>query len=319
MLKKIILGLLVFILLALFVGPFLIPVPPLENTVSAHELADPDSKFSEVLGLEIHYKEFGTGEPALILLHGFGSSEYSWREVTAPMAEYGRVIAFDRPAFGLTERPLEWETLNPYSAEFQPQVVVGLMDVLGIQEAILVGNSAGGTVAMNTYLAYPKRISGLVLVDAAVFQGGGTPAIVRPLLNTPQVNHLGPLIARNIQNWGRDFAESAWFDPSKITDEIWEGYSEPLQVHNWDIALWELTRASRSSNLSEKLDQFVLPTLVIAGDNDRIVPAADSIRLADELPQAELVVIPACGHVPHEECPQEFLAAITEFLDRFAE
>ena len=84
------------LLVLLLVVPFLIPVPPLENTVPAEGLTDPDSKFIEVNGLNVHYKIFGQGEPVFILLHGFGASLLSWHEVTAPLSELGTVIAHDR-------------------------------------------------------------------------------------------------------------------------------------------------------------------------------------------------------------------------------
>jgi len=302
------------ILILLFVGPFLVPVPPLENTVPVEQLTDPDSRFIEVNGINVHYKTYGQGEPTFILLHGFGASLFSWREVTAPLAEFGTVIAYDRPAFGLTERPLKWEGENPYSQEAQIELVIGLMDALGIERAILVGNSAGGTIAMLTALKYPQRVQSLILVDPAVYAGGGAPAWVRPLLRTPQMRHLGPLIARQIQTRGPELIELAWHDPSKVTPEILEGYQKPLRLADWDKALWELTLASRESGLAERLSELTLPTLVITGDDDRIVPTEQSVRLAEELPNAQLVVIPQCGHLPHEEHPAEFMQAVTEFL-----
>ncbi|MCA2001364.1 MAG: alpha/beta hydrolase [Chloroflexi bacterium] len=302
------------LLLFLLVGPYLIPIPPLEGTKPIEELADPDSRFIEINGITVHYKMYGKGEPVFILLHGFGASLFSWREVTAPLADFGAVVAYDRPAFGLTERPLEWEGESPYSQNSQVELVAGLMNALEIKEATLVGNSAGGTVSMLTALKYPQRISRLILVDPAVYAGGGAPAWIRPLFQTPQMNRLGPLFARQIRERGVEFIRSAWHDPGQITPEILEGYQKPLQAENWDKALWELTVASRESGLSERLDEFDLPVLVITGDDDRIVPTADSIRLAGELPNARLVVIPQCGHLPQEECPEAFIHAVKEFL-----
>lgn len=307
-------GALLVILLLLLIVPLLIPIPPLEGTAPAEQLADPDSKFIEVNGLNVHYKTFGEGEPVFILLHGFGASLFSWREVMTPLAEYGTVIAYDHPAFGLTERPLEWEGKSPYSPQSQVELVIGLMDALGVERAILVGNSAGGTIAMLTALEYPQRVQSLILADPAVYAGGGAPAWVRPLLKTPQMKRVGPLIARQIQARGPELIELAWHDPSKITPEIIEGYQKPLQAENWDKALWYLTVSSEESGLAERLGELTLPTLVITGDDDRIVPTEQSIRLADALPNAALVVIQQCGHVPHEECSAEFMQAVAEFL-----
>ena len=307
-------GVLAVILVLLLLVPFLIPVPPLENTVPAESLADEDSKFIEVNGVNVHYKIYGTGEPVLILLHGFGASLFSWHEVTTPLAEYGTVIAYDRPAFGLTERPLEWEGENPYSQDAQVELVIGLMDALGVEKATLVGNSAGGTVSMLTAVKYPERIESLILVDPAVYAGGGAPAWIRPVLGTPQMRHVGPLFARQIQAQGVEFIKTAWHDPRKISQATFDGYQKPLKVENWDKALWELTLSSRESGLAERVKEFELPILVITGDDDRIVPTEQSLRLAEELPNAALAVIPQCGHLPHEECPDEFMQAVQDFL-----
>lgn len=316
--QKLLLSLLIILTVLILVGPFLIPVPPLENTVPPAQLADPDSQFIEVNGLSVHYKETGSGKPVLVLLHGFGASLFSWREVMEPLSMFGRTIAFDRPAFGLTERPMpgEWNGQNPYSPEAQVDLVIRLLDGLGVNQAILVGNSAGGTVALNTALTHPERVQALILVDAAVYAGGGSPAWARPILQTPQMQHLGPLIARQIQKNGRTFLESAWHDPSQITPEVFTGYEKPLQSENWDLALWELTTASHPLGLDERLGELSLPVLVITGDDDRIVPTKQSLRLAQEIPDAELAVISDSGHLPHEEQPDLFMDAVAKFMTR---
>lgn len=312
--KRTLLIILAALLLLLLVGPFLVPVPPLEGTLPPEQLADPDSLFVEVNGLKVHYKMRGTGEPVFVLLHGFGASLYSWNAVLEPLGALGTVIAYDRPAFGLTERPLKWEGESPYSPQAQVDLLLGLLDHFGVQRAILVGNSAGGTVAMNFYLQHPERVQALILVSPAVYAGGGAPSAIRWLLRTPQMRHLGPLIARQIQTRGPELIELAWYDPSRITKETLSLYKKPLQVENWDRALWELTLASRKSDLATRLSEFTLPVLVVTGEADRIVPTADSVRLAEELPQATLVVIPQAGHVAHEEQPEEFLQAVKRFL-----
>lgn len=325
---RIVLIMIIVLLLILLIGPLLIPVPPLEGTVPPQQLADPDSRFVEINGLQVHYKIAGQGEPVLVLLHGFGASTFSWREVVEPLSQIGTVMAFDRPAFGLTERPTPpfippagggdrgGVGESPYSAEAQVELTIGLLDELGAEKAILVGNSAGGTIAMLTALAYPQRVQALVLLDPAVYDHGSSLGLIRLLANTPQLQRIGPLVARRIRGWGMDFARSAWHDPSKITAEVWEGYTKPLQAENWDRALWEMVRASHSHDLAERLAEIRMSCLVITGDDDRIVPTEQSVRLADELPDAELVVISDCGHVPQEECPQPFLQAVADFLNQ---
>ncbi len=315
---KVLLTILLVLVLAVTIGPFLVPVPDSGAHLAPVDLADMDSRFIEINGLSVHYKELGQGDPVFILLHGFGASLYSWREVMAPVSVHGRVIAYDRPAFGLTGRPMpgDWQGDSPYGVPAQVEMLKGLMDTLGVEQAILVGNSMGGTIAMNFTLKYPDRTQALILVDPAVYNSGGASGWLKPLLSTPQLNHLGPLIARRILNSGPELLELAWHDPSKLTPDVVAAYRQPLQIENWDRALWELTKASGGVDLPAHLAEFNLPILVITGDDDRIVPTADSIRLAGELPGAELAVIPTAGHVPQEEQPQAFLKAILEFMLR---
>lgn len=312
--NKIGIGIISGILFLVLVGPFLVPVPPLENVQSRQALAPEGSQFLLVDGLEVHYQTAGEGFPVFLLLHGFGASTFSWREVMEPLAERGRAIAYDRPAFGLTERPLVWEGESPYSTRAQVDLVVDLMDELDVEQAVLVGNSAGGTVALAAALEYPNRVAALVLVDPAVYTAGGTPALVRPLLNTPQMDHLGPLIARRISTRGDEFLERAWHDPAKITPAVYAGYRKPLQAPHWDQSLWELTKSSSQPDVTGRLDEIRLPTLVVTGDDDQVVPTADSIRLAGEIHGASLVVFEDCGHVPQEECPEQFLKAVHNFV-----
>lgn len=313
-LMRILLTVLGLFLVVLFVAPFLVPIPALEGTQPPEALADSDSLFIPINGLKVHVKVQGEGVPVFVLLHGFGASLYSWQAVMPALAQYGQVIAFDRPAFGLTERPLQWQGRNPYSPEAQVDLVIGLLDHFGVEKAILVGNSAGGTIAMQTALAHPKRVAALILVDAAVYTGGGAPAWLRPLFATPQMRRLGPLFARQIQTQGMELLRSAWHDPSRISSETIALYQKPLRAENWDKALWELTLASRQSDLPTRLSEFQMPCLVISGNDDRIVPTAESVRLAQELPNARLALIENAGHLPHEEKPEAFMEAVAEFL-----
>lgn len=300
------------------IGPFLIPVPPLAGLKTEQELADPDSQFIEVNGVTVHFKEQGQGDTTFILLHGFGASLFSWHVVMADLAQYGRVLAYDRPAFGLTSRPMpgDWTGESPYSTDANVELLAGLMDALGIEKAILVGNSAGGTVSVAFALAYPERTQALILVDPALYGGGGrfSPWMLT-LMRTPQMRHLGPLLVRGIAESGNDTILQAWHDPSRVTPETIAGYRKPLLANNWDRALYEFTIASRPSGLSEQLADLQLPVIVIAGDDDRIVPTEFSIQTAQAIPDAQLEILSDCGHVPHEECPAAFMDAVRKFLE----
>lgn len=309
-------GLIIFIggLAALVVGPLLIPIRPLKDTFPPQALGDAESQFIEINGQKIHIKKMGQGKPVFLLLHGFASSLYSWQAVMEPLSQLGTVIAYDRTGFGLSERPLTWKGQNPYSTTTQAELAVALLDHFDVQKAILIGNSAGGTVAMQVVLEYAQRVSALVLVDPAVYNGGGAPQWMQPILASPQMRRLGPLFARQILAHGPDLLKLAWHNPELIPPEILVLYQKPFKVENWDKALWEFTLASRPAGLSKRLIELTLPILVISGDHDRIVPIKDSIRLASELPNAGLEVIINAGHVPHEEQPEQFMQAVTHYL-----
>lgn len=306
-----------FVLAALLVIPLLIPYIPPKGVKSLEEVVQPDSQFVEINEVSLHYQEIGSGEPLILLLHGFGASTFSWREVTEPLTAYGRVVAYDRPAFGLTERPLArefmWQPGNPYNEEANIDYVIGLIDYFGADQAILIGNSAGGRIALATAVAYPERVQGLVLVDSV---GGGASSfsLLNAFLQLPQARAIGPYGVRSIATSGVETIYQAWHDPERVTQEIIDGYRLPLQVENWDRALFEFTAAGQRPDLVADFDRLTMPVLVVSGDDDRIVPVETAIQLSEEIPGAELVIFENCGHVPQEECPEAFMETIGSFL-----
>ena len=114
--------------------------------------------------------------------------------------------------------------------------------------------------------------------------------------------------------------QRAWHDPSLLTPAIIEGYRLPLKAHDWDRALWEFSRAPRPDShsrgvLADRLGELAaIPTLVITGDDDRVVPMSVSRSVAEKIPGSRYVELPACGHVPQEECPAAFFAEVQGFL-----
>ncbi|MFM8874539.1 MAG: alpha/beta fold hydrolase [Anaerolineae bacterium] len=315
--KKFLLLSLIFACVTTALGPFVIPVPTLDGLVSEQEFVDPDSQFIEINGVNIHYKEAGVGERTFILLHPFGGSTYSWREVIDEFAQYGKVIAYDRPAFGLTERPLpgDWEE-NPYGMKANVEILRELLDSMGVEKAVLVGNSAGGGVAVAFALEYPERIDELILVDPGVGGGRGPqfPAWALPVMWTPQMRHLGPLMMRDYQESLPRTLERGWFDQTKLTNEIRERHLQILKIKNWDKAFYELTFAPAYPELRPLLPNLTVPVLVVAGQEDRLIRSWYFEAVATEIPEATLNLIPQCGHMPQEECPTEFMEVVLKYL-----
>jgi pimeloyl-ACP methyl ester carboxylesterase len=330
------------------VGPLLVPVRPLADTVDARDLAWPGSAWVAAAGLDVHVEAVvdGVATPdavdafarasdpgaTVLLLHGFGANTRSWGATLpwigdAPDRPGDLALAYDRPGFGLTERPLDgWaRDANPYAPAAQVATAVALLDAAGVERAVLVGHSAGGAIALQVALEHPDRVAGLILVAPAVYRGGGAPPWSKPLLGTPQLERVGPLIMRQLGgSTGDDFLRSSWADPERMDDAVWEAYRRPLRAHDWDRALWELVKASEEPELAERLDRVAVPVLVVHGLQDTIVPIDASRDLVADLTAvpggAALAELDGCGHLPHEECADAFRSAVTAWWgERFAD
>ena len=181
-----------------------------------------------------------------------------------------------------------------------------------MDKVILVGHSYGGTLAVQAALAQPERVEALILVDAAVYVQEEMPAW---LLGLPQVRRLGPLFARQLGQ-SESFIREMYLNPDQISNERMTLTTIHTQVEDWDVALWEYLRAwgVDTSDFRARIPDIQQPALIITGDGDSVVPVSDSQRLDSELQNSELVILPLCGHVPHEECPNDFEEAVDAWL-----
>lgn len=303
-------------ILALLVVPLVVPVES-SGTKTYKEAAGASAQFVELDGLDVYVENTkysgncNCQAPLMLLLHGFGASSFSWREVSQPLSKLAEVVSYDRPAFGFTERPTEWASTNPYSISGQMQLLDGLIAKFGQgRDIILVGHSAGGQVAAEFARLNPQKVSSLILVDPAILTTGGIPGWLTWVLDIPQIDRVGPLLVGQISSSGDSVIRQSWFDEAKITDEIYAGYRAPLEIKGWERAFWEFVKAPRANELGDNLNQIAQDTLVITGDTDNIVPTAEALKLAGLLPSAELEVIANTGHLPQEESPDAFIDAI---------
>lgn len=315
------LGLGVLAGLVIAVGPFLIPVRRPEGLVDADELADADSHFLTVDGVRLHYKEAGDPRATctLVFIHGFASSQYAWRHAMRAFASRSRVIAFDRPGFGLSSRPLsgEWDGESPYSMASSARQTVELMDALGVEKAVLVGHSQGAAIAVLVADTYPERVSALVLVSAPTASKRFQP---RPWLDSvrklPQIQHIAPLMPRFF--FGRNarkFMSMAYDDPARLTDETVELELKATHVRDWDLGYVQLTAAQTGFHSVDAMSRIHVPTLLVAGRKDRAVPYRDQVAAAHAIPGARIVAIADTGHVVQEERPEAVAAIVGDFLD----
>jgi pimeloyl-ACP methyl ester carboxylesterase len=299
-------------------GPLLLPSTPAPGTRPGRELADPDGRFARVLGVDVHHRVAGDDDaPALLLSHHFYGSVGTWGKLQPLLAADHRVVSFDRPGFGLTERlPRErWQGVNPYTREGAARIGWGLLDHLGIEEAVLVGSSAGGTNVLEMYARHPERVRALVLLSPAITGDVGAPPPLRPLLRTPQGRRLGPLLARKLAGEidVRRVAKG-WHDPEQATDADAEPYRQMLQVDGWDVGFWELMTAEGPPDLREVVRSIAVPTLVVGGASDRVISMRLNRRTAAAIDGAQLIELPDVGHTPQEEAPERLAEVLRGFL-----
>jgi pimeloyl-ACP methyl ester carboxylesterase len=180
---------------------------------------------------------------------------------------------------------------------------------------VLVGSSAGGTIALETYARAPRRVRALVLVSPAITGDVGPPAVVRPLLRRAPARHLGPRIVRRMaRDLTLDRVTRSWHDSSRGTEEDLEAYRRALQADGWGRGLWEVVTAEDPPRLDRLLRRIDVPTLVVAGAGDPVIPLRLNARTAAAIPGARFEVLPGCGHTPQEECPERLLAVVRDFL-----
>ena len=272
------------------------------------EAARLQARFCTVDGHRLRYVRTGSG-PRIVLVHGFGSSLYTWKDVIPELAIDHDVVALDLPGFGLSDQP------PGLSVEDLPRAVVGLMDALQVRSATLIGNSMGGAAVALVAARHPDRTSALVLVDAAGFHMG---AHQRPIFVRIAMSPLGALIARLpgkrllVELALRD----ALHDRRLLTDERVAEYLQAARRPGGFAAVRSLGASLESRNgvVQDALAGVRAPTLVVWGREDAWIPLADAARFAAAIAGARQVTIEGCGHLPQEERPQELLRVLREFL-----
>ena len=266
------------------------------------------SHFANLGEVKIHYQEKGTGVP-LLLIHGFTSSTFSWKDVFEPLSHSFRVIAVDLKGHGFSDKPD-----GDYTRRAQAALIVQLLDYLKIDKAWLVGNSMGSEIALNVALLNGPRVAGLVLINSSGINVEGGQSLAPGYIRIPVLGRLLVALALTSDRLVRSGLEKSFFDDSKITDERVAAYHLPLKTRGGQLAAVRARMQAGQFPIEQELGRVKIPTLIIWGAEDVVIPPAAGRRLNELIGASKLVIIENCGHTPQEEKPERVLEEIHKFV-----
>ena len=253
------------------------------------------------------------GAPTVVLLHGFLMSHFYYRHILPALAERFDVIAIDLPGFGESDKPSPLR--YSYSLQTFGRTVIDLLDRLGVTRAAVIGHSMGGGVAIDVAAQAGERIWALV---------PSGPAAYEPPLPTSAQLILAPGVGRRLflrgytrGRFANDLRTMAYRSPDMVPDEMVDFWWERLNRPGGREAAYAMLRElARLAPVGQRL-QLPLrpPTLLIWGEEDRLVPMDRARRLSRDL-GVPVRIVPCTGHTPHEERPETFLRLVLPFLEQ---
>ena len=300
-----------FLVTALFIFALIIMfflTPDLSREDLELKYAQSPSQFRVINGLRVHYRESGPSTaPAIVMLHGFGSSLQTWDAWSKALESSHRVIRMDLTGFGLTGAAPD----GNYSDEADVMRLDQFINALGVQAFTLMGHSMGGRIAWNYASAYPAKVSRLVLLapDGYPPQGqkiGDKPYDVGPIAEVIQWVMPKFLVKKSI--------EPAFYNPKLINDALVERYYDLLRAPTVRQAILARMRQTINSDPVERLKKIQAPTLLLWGQGDVMIPSRNSEDYEKAIKNAKVVVFPKAGHLLQEENPDLALAHVVEFI-----
>ena len=272
--------------------------------------AQAPSQFVAVAGMQVHLRDEGPRDDPtpIVLLHGTSASLHTWQSWTEALRGQRRVIRFDLPGFALTGPHPQ----DDYSIDAYARFVVAVLDQLGVQKVVLGGNSLGGQIAWATAAANPDRVAQLVLVDSA-----GYPFEPKSIPIGFKIARIPALASLMQTTLPRGMVESSvrnvYGDPAKVTPELVDLYYD-MTVREGNRRALGKRLAQPMASAPERIASLKMPTLIIWGGQDRLIPPDNAAKFAKDIAGSELVMFDALGHVPHEEDPAATVAAVKKFL-----
>ncbi len=275
----------------------------------------PADQFVRIGGYQTHFTRRlpahpTAGQPTIVLIHGFGGWTFVWRKDIDVLGAHYPTYAYDRWGFGLSAKPRKLA----YTTELYVEQLRALLDYFAIENAVLVGHSSGGPVAIRAAVELGSRVVGLVLAASSGLEPMPPASLIRLFARTPYATTLlRVLIKSNVFGQGMRLA---YFDPAKFNEAVADGYDFPARTAGIENGIiGRLRSGNPNAGTMPLATQVRIPTLVIVADHDRIVPPWRGCRFADLIPGAKLVTIHNANHMLVEECPDDFNHLVLEFVD----
>jgi pimeloyl-ACP methyl ester carboxylesterase len=268
---------------------------------------DASSAFMDVAGTSLRVRDTGPKSASvLIFMHGFGSSLETWEPWARLLNDNYRVVLFDFPGSGLSEP----DRTGDYSDARSLDLVKALMQQMGIQRAVLIGNSMGGRIAWKFAAAHPTLVSKLVLISPDGFASPGfeygQPPRVPAVLTLMKYFLPKPFLRTNLL--------AAYADPMRLSDAQLTRYYELLLAPGNRSAMIARMRQTLLEDPRAQLQRIEVPTLLLWGEADHMIPYSNAADYLRALANAKLVSFPDLGHVPQEESPDESVRPLEQFL-----
>lgn len=261
----------------------------------------------EVEGARLHVRVDGPQDaPAVILIHGFGSSLHTWEDWAAALSGQYRVVRFDLPGSGLSPP----DPTGRYDDARAFELLLGLMALLEIDQAALIGNSVGGRIAWSFASEFPNRVSRLVLAAPDGFASVGFEYGEAPKVGA--VTHaMRAVLPRFLVKINLD---QSYSDPARLEPHVVARYYDLLRAPGTRLALIHRMEQTILTDPLPRLRALEAPVLLLWGEDDRLIPVSNAQDYLTALPDAQLIVLPQVGHLPQEEAPQDSLVPVEAFL-----
>jgi len=278
--------------------------------------APPPSDFMYVRGQFVHFRDEGPrDDPApLVLLHGTAASLHTWQGWAGALRGRKRVITFDLPGFGLTGPFTGEYPRDDYRADNLARFTLDVLDALHVQRFDIGGNSLGGEVAWRVAAAAPARVERLILVDATgyAFVPERIPVGFQ-VARVPVFNRISEYLTP--RTLVEDSIKDVYGDPSRVTGALVDRYFEMMTREGNRHALNMRMQVIANDIASDRIKTLKLPTLILWGAQDHLVPPVNAERFHHDIAGSRLVVFPGLGHVPMEEDAQGTVAPVKAFLE----